>query len=68
MLTAFSHDNTNLASNYLQHTLLVDFVVAPGVTLNATYYRYRAKSPLFTPAFSATDWANRLRLNVLASF
>lgn len=68
VLTAFSHDNTNLASNYLQHTLLVDYVVAPGVTLNATYYRYRAKSPRFTPAFSVTEWANRLRINLLAVF
>ena len=68
VLTAFSHDNTNLASNYLQHTLLVDYVIVPNVTLNATYYRYRAKSARFTPAFSATDWANRLRLNLLATF
>ena len=68
ILTAFSHDNTNLASNYLQHTWLVDYVIVPSVTLNATYYRYRAKSPLFTPAFSATEWANRLRLNLLATF
>lgn len=68
VLTAFSHDNTNLASNYLQHTLLVDYVVAPNVVLNATYYRYRAKSPLFTTGFSASDWAERVRLNVLASF
>lgn len=68
VLTAFSHDNTNLASNYLQQTLLVDYVVAPGVTLNATYYRYRAKSPQFSSAFSATEWANRLRLNLLAAF
>lgn len=68
VLTAFSHDNTNLASNYLQHTLLVDYVIVPNVTLNATYYRYRAKNPLFTTGFSATDWANRLRLNLLATF
>lgn len=68
ILTAFSHDNTNLASNYLQHTLLIDYVIVPSVTLNATYYRYRAKSPQFTPGFSATEWTNRLRLNVLAEF
>jgi hypothetical protein len=46
--------------------LLVDYVVAPNITLNATYYRYRAKSRLFTPGFE--DWANRLRLNFLANF
>lgn len=68
ILTAFSQDNTNLGSNYLQHTFLVDYVVAPNVTLNATLYRYRAKSALFTPAFNTRDWANRLRLNLLVSF
>ena len=51
-----------------QHTLLVDYVVVPNVILNATYYRYQAKSPLFTPAFSASEWANRLRLNMLVNF
>ena len=68
VLAAFSHDNTNLATNYRQHTVLVDFVPLPGVVLNATYYRYQAKSPLFTPAFSATDWDDRVRLNVLVNF
>jgi hypothetical protein len=42
--------------------------VVPNVILNATYYRYQAKSPLFTPAFSASEWANRLRLNMLVNF
>lgn len=68
VLAAFSHDNTDLATNYRQHTLLVDYVVVPNVILNATYYRYQAKSPLFTPAFSASEWANRLRLNMLVNF
>ncbi len=68
VLAAFSHDNTNLATNYLQHTALIDYVVANNVILNATYYRYRAKSPLFTTAFSTTDWVDRLRLNLLVNF
>ncbi|MBK6718380.1 MAG: hypothetical protein IPG62_00525 [Sphingomonadales bacterium] len=29
VLAAFSHDNTDLATNYRQHTLLVDYVVVP---------------------------------------
>ncbi|MBS0474337.1 MAG: putative porin [Proteobacteria bacterium] len=66
VLAAFSHDNTDLATNYIQHTLLVDYVVSPGVTLNATWYRYKQKSLLFTPGFA--DWANRVRLNMLATF
>jgi len=68
VLAAFSHDNTALGTNYRQHTLLVDYVVAPQVILNATYYRYQAKSPLFTPMFSATEWIDRLRLNLLVNF
>jgi hypothetical protein len=68
VLAAFSHDNTNLATNYRQHTLLVDYVVVPNVLLNATYYRYQAKSPLFTTAFSASEWVDRLRLNLLVNF
>lgn len=67
-LAAFSQDNTNLATNYLQHTALIDYVIANNVVLNATYYRYRAKSPLFTTAFSTTDWIDRLRLNLLVNF
>lgn len=67
-LAAFSHDNTNLATNYLQHTALIDYVVANNVILNATFYHYRAKSPLFTTAFSTTDWVNRARLNLLVNF
>jgi len=66
VLAAFSHDNTDLATNYRQHTFLADYVVSPGVVLNATYYHYKQKSPLFTPGFE--DWANRVRLNLLANF
>jgi hypothetical protein len=64
-LTAFSHDNTDLASNYVQHTLAIDHVPAKRVTLNATYYRYRVKNPLYTPGFVPGDWYNRLRLNLI---
>jgi len=68
VLTAFSHDNTDLASNYLQHTALVDFVVAPNIILNGTLYHYKPKSPLFTTGFLRDDWINRARLNLLVNF
>lgn len=68
VLAAFSHDNTNLATNYRQHTALVDYVVMPNVVLNATYYRYKAKSLLFLPTPSAANWADRLRFSILANF
>jgi hypothetical protein len=68
VLAAFSHDNTDLATNYLQHTLAVDFVPRSRVVLNATYYRYRLKNPIYTGAIAPGDWANRLRLNFIYAF
>lgn len=66
VLAAFSHDNTNLATNYLQHTLAVDFVPRSHLTLNATYYRYRQKDVVAGLDFSG--WQNRLRLNFMVGF
>lgn len=68
VLTAFSHDNTDLASNYKQHTALIDYMLMPNVTLNGTFYRFKPKSTLFTPTFLPHDWVNRLRLNLLVNF
>ena len=67
-LAAFTHDNTNIATNYLQHTLLVDYAPADNVVLNATYYRYRPKNPLYAGGNAPTDWLDRLRLNLLVNF
>ena len=64
VLAAFSHDNTNLATNYMQHTLAIDFVLKHNLVLNATYYRYRQKDGVIGPV----DWQNRLRLNFLVNF
>lgn len=68
VLAAFSHDNTDLATNYRQHSIFGEYVVAPRVVLNATLFHYRPKSSLFTPAFLPDDWVNRLRLNLLVNF
>jgi hypothetical protein len=64
VLAAFSHDNTNIATNYMQHTLAIDFVLKHNLVLNATYYRYRQKDGVIGPV----DWQNRLRLNFLVNF
>ena len=64
VLAAFSQDNTNLATNYMQHTLAIDFVPKHNLVLNATYYRYRQKDGVIGPV----DWQNRLRLNFLVNF
>lgn len=68
VFAAFSHDNTDLATNYLQHSLFAEYVVVPRVVLNATVYHYRPKSAAFTPAFLPNDWLNRVRLNMLVNF
>jgi len=62
----FSHDNTNLATNYLQHTLAIDYVLRPNIMLNATYYRYQQKD--ITAGLDSVSWQNRLRLNFMAGF
>jgi cell division protein FtsB len=47
VFAAFSHDNSNIATNYRQHSLSMDFVPVDNLILNATYYRYRPKNPLY---------------------
>ena len=59
-----SQDNTNIGTNYMQHTLAIDFVPQHNLVLNATYYRYRQKDGVIGPV----DWQNRLRLNFLVNF
>ena len=41
VFAAFSHDNLDLATNYLQHSLVLDYAPAPNLLLNATLYHYR---------------------------
>lgn len=64
VLAAFSQDNTNIGTNYMQHTLAIDFVPKHNLVLNATYYHYRQKDGVIGPV----DWQNRLRLNFLVNF
>lgn len=68
VFAAFSHDNTNIATNYLQHSLSVDYVPVPNLMLNATYYRYRPKDAAFAGTNRPNDWLDRLRLNFVVSF
>ena len=68
VLAAFSHDNTNIATNYLQHTFAVDYTVTPNLIFNATLYHYRPKNPLYAGSNQARDWLNRMRLNALVTF
>lgn len=68
VFAAFSHDNSNIATNYRQHSLSMDFVPVDNLILNATYYRYRPKNPLYAGGNSPDDWLDRLRLNMLVNF
>lgn len=68
VLAAFSHDNIGLATNYLQHMFLIDYVITPHVLLNATLYRYRPWHAVDAGPNDPRVWLNRLRVNAMLSF
>lgn len=68
VLAAFSQDNTTIATNYLQHSFTLDYVLRPNLILNATYYHYRPKAAVDAGANDPRDWLDRLRLNFLVNF
>lgn len=68
VLAAFSHDNIDLATNYLLHSLSVDYVPRTNTLLNLTWYHYRPLNPLYAGSNTATDWLNRVRLNFSVNF
>lgn len=67
VLAAFSHDNTTIATNYIQHAMSIDYLLARNLLLNATFYHYRPKSTLGDVSRSL-DWRDRLRLQLMVSF
>lgn len=68
VLAAFSHDNTNIATNYRQHSLSIDYAATDNVLLNATLYHYQPKNAAFAGTNDPKDWLDRLRLNFLINF
>lgn len=68
VLAAFSTDNTDLATNYLQHSLSVDYMLSPKLMLNATAFHYRPKNSLYAPPRPPDQWIDRLRLNLQLAF
>lgn len=68
VLAAFSHDNIDLATNYLLHGLSVDHALTDSISLNATLYHFRIKDPLGPGSGLPRDWRDRLRLNLLVKF
>jgi len=65
ILAAFSNDNTTIATNYIQHTFTLDYVVLDNTTLNLTWYLYKNKMAL--PGVK-NDLISRLRLNTVIKF
>lgn len=43
VLAAFSHDNTTIATNYRQHSAVLDYQLSSSIVFNTTLYRYRPK-------------------------
>ncbi|MBS0582406.1 MAG: putative porin [Proteobacteria bacterium] len=68
VFSAFSHDNTSLATNYRQHMLSADYVLFPSTTLSATWAHYKPDNAYDTPAFDSRDWLDRFRLALLVTF
>jgi len=69
VLAAFSHDNTTFATNYVQHTVGVDYVASPNAMFNATWYVYRRdRLPIDVEPGLDGHFVSRLRLNATVSF
>jgi Putative porin len=68
VFAAFSEDNTSLASNYIQHSLLVEYTLRPHLILNGSLYRFKPKNRIDAGLNAPDDWLNRLRINLLAEF
>lgn len=68
VFAAFSHDNLDIATDYLSHGLSIDYVVRPQVLLNASFYHYRQKDGQVLQIGPEPDWRNRLRLHLLLNF
>ncbi len=68
VLTAFSHDNIGLGSNYRMHAFGVDYVPWPKTTLSALWYRYRPLSGQYAGSADPGDWLNRFRVALMVGF
>ena len=65
VLAAFSNDNTTIATNYIQHTLTIDYVALKNTTFNLTWYLHRRNK--LEPTDS-NEFISRLRLNAVVKF
>jgi hypothetical protein len=64
VLAAFSHDDTTFATDYVQHSVALDYVLRPSTLFNVTWYQYRRTGHVT----EINDYLTRIRLNVSVSF
>ena len=68
VLSAFSHDNIGIATNYKLHALTVDYTPVPKTTISAIWYHYKPNDPRWAGSNEPGDWLDRFRLFFLMSF
>jgi len=68
VLTAFSHDNIAIASNYRLHTFTLDYVPMANTAINFIWYHYKPYSARDAGSHDPNDWLERLRLGFVVSF
>ncbi|MCP3730929.1 putative porin [Sphingomonas sp. MG17] len=68
VFAAFSHDNTNIATNYQLHGFGLAYVPVKDVVLDLVLYHYKPLDALYTGTNQPNDWLDRIRLNFLVNF
>ena len=68
VFAAFSHDNLAISTNYQLHSLGVTFALAKYLMLDTTFVHYRPLDADYAGTNAATDWLDRIRLNLTVNF
>ncbi|TWT21454.1 hypothetical protein FQY83_08930 [Luteimonas marina] len=68
VLSAFSHDNIGIATNYKLHALTVDYTPMPKTAISAIWYHYKPNDPAYAGSNQPNDWLDRIRLFFLMNF
>lgn len=68
VLSAFSHDNIGIATNYKLHSLTAEYTPAPKTTIAAIWYHYKPNDPRYAGSNQPGDWLDRIRVYYLINF
>lgn len=68
VMSAFSHDNISIATNYRMHTFSMDYAPAKNTVISAVWYHYKPYNAIYAGNNSPSDWLNRVRLAFLVNF